>query len=149
MSTIEKKLFKEISVRGSQPIQDYETGSKYYRGFSTVNPENPNPVLYDIALIKQDIINHFHIRQGEKLSDPTFGTIIWDILYDPLTDEVEQALKNNIEEIIDADPRIRATAIVITPFESGIQIEVELEYIKYNISERLKLTFDQKNGLIN
>ena len=63
--------------------------------------------------------------------------------------EVEQALKNNIEEIIDADPRIRATAIVITPFESGIQIEVELEYIKYNISERLKLTFDQKNGLIN
>ena len=39
--------------------------------------------------------------------------------------------------------------IVITPFESGIQIEVELEYIKYNISERLKLTFDQKNGLIN
>ena len=57
MSTIEKKLFKEIEVKGSQPINPYEAGTKYYRGISTVNPENPNPVLYDLALIKQDIIN--------------------------------------------------------------------------------------------
>ena len=84
-----------------------------------------------------------------KLENPEFGTIIWDILYDPLTAEVERAFKNNVEEIIDADPRIRATSIVITPFESGIQIEIELEYLKYNISERLKLTFDQNNGLLN
>ena len=82
-----------------------------------MNESNSSFALYDIGLIKQDLLNHFHIRQGEKLENPEFGTIIWDILYDPLTDEVEQALKNNIEEIIDADPRIRATAIVITPFD--------------------------------
>ena len=98
-------------------------------------------------MIKQDLLNHFHIRQGEKLENPEFGTIIWDILFDPLTDEVEVALKNNVQSIIDADPRIRATAIVVTPFESGIQIEIELEYLKYNISERLKLTFDPKQRI--
>ena len=132
----------------SATVADSRASGRVYRGFSSVAGVKSNQ-LYDVALIKQDLLNHFHIRQGEKLENPEFGTIIWDILYDPLTDEVEQALKNNVEEIIEADPRIRATAIVITPFESGIQIEVELEYIKYNISERLKLTFDQKNGLIN
>jgi len=147
MSVNEKQLYKSIAVGSSSnesPVQ-----SKKYRGISTVDKNTKNFVKYDLQLIKQDIVNHFHIRQGEKLENPEFGTIIWDILYDPLTDEVEQALKRNVEEIIDADPRIRATAIVITPFESGIQIEVELEYIKYNISERLKLTFDQNNGLLN
>ena len=144
----QKKLYKEVTVKSAQTAQTPAT-QRMYRGISTVNPDNTTFSLNDIGLIKQDLLNHFHISQGEKLENPEFGTIIWDILYDPLTDEVEQALKNNIEEIIDADPRIRATAIVITPFESGIQIEVELEYIKYNISERLKLTFDQNNGLLN
>jgi len=65
MSSLEKKLFKDITVKGNAK-ESYDIGSKYYRGISTVNPNNSNPVLYDIALIKQDIINHFHnyLRQN-------------------------------------------------------------------------------------
>ena len=47
---------------------------------------------YDFELIKQDLINHFHIRQGEKLSDPGFGTIIWDMLFEPFTSDVQDAI---------------------------------------------------------
>ena len=144
----EKKLYKETVVAGNE-FKTQPPSQKMYRGISTVNEANSSFALYDIGLIKQDLLNHFHIRQGEKLENPEFGTIIWDILFDPLTDEVEVALKNNVQQIVDSDPRIRATAIVVTPFESGIQIEIELEYLKYNISERLKLTFDQNNGLLN
>ena len=144
----EKKLYKETVVAGKE-FKTQPPSQKMYRGISTVNEANSSFALYDIGLIKQDLLNHFHIRQGEKLENPEFGTIIRDILFDPLTDEVEVALKNNVQQIVDSDPRIRATAIVVTPFESGIQIEIELEYLKYNISERLKLTFDQNNGLLN
>ena len=144
----EKKLYKETVVAGKE-FKTQPPSQKMYRGIRTVNEANSSFALYDIGLIKQDLLNHFHIRQGEKLENREFGTIIWDILFDPLTDEVEVALKNNVQSIIDSDPRIRATAIVVTPFESGIQIEIELEYLKYNISERLKLTFDQNNGLLN
>ena len=143
-----KKLYKETVIAGKE-FNQQPPSQKMYRGISTVNEANSSFALYDIGLIKQDLLNHFHIRQGEKLENPEFGTIIWDILFDPLTDEVEVALKNNVQQIVDSDPRIRATAIVVTPFESGIQIEIELEYLKYNISERLKLTFDQNNGLLN
>jgi len=52
-------------------------------------------------------------------------------------------------KIIDSDPRIKADTVIITPFESGLQIEVELQYLKYNVSEKLRLTFDENNGLLN
>jgi len=78
MSTLEKNLYKRVTV-SSGPQQ--ATNGRSYRGFSTVNQNTEGFALYDFELIKQDIINHFHIRQGEKLSDPTFGTIIWDLLF--------------------------------------------------------------------
>ena len=148
MSTIEKKLFKEIEVKGSQPINPYEAGTKYYRGISTVNPENPNPVLYDLALIKQDIINHFHIRQGEKLSDPSFGTIIWDALFEPLTDGMKGAITQNVTRVVSADPRVRIKSVIVDQFESGLQVEINLEYLPYNIEETMRLTFDQNAGYL-
>ena len=120
-----------------------------YRGISTVNNDNQKFGLYDVGLIKQDLINHFHISQGEKLENPTFGTIIWDVIQDPLTEELEQAISEDVTNIINTDPRVNATEVIVTPFESGLQIEVELEYLTYNVSERLRLTFDEKNGLMN
>jgi phage baseplate assembly protein W len=83
MSTIEKKIYSEITVPGNNRIETI-TSKTSYRGMSTVNPDNVTFSLYDISLIKQDLINHFHIRQGEKLSNPEFGTIIWDALFEPL-----------------------------------------------------------------
>tara|TARA_B100001057_G_scaffold500701_1_gene617257 strand:- start:7113 stop:7565 length:453 start_codon:yes stop_codon:yes gene_type:complete len=148
MSTREKQLFKEITVTGSQPVNPYESGTKYYRGFSTVNPDNPNPVLYDLALIKQDIINHFHIRQGEKLSDPTFGTIIWDALFEPLTDNMKDAITQNVTRVVSADPRVRVKSVIVDQFESGLQVEINLEYLPYNIQETMRLTFDENAGFI-
>ena len=148
MSTIEKKLFKEIEVKGSQPVNPYEAGTKFYRGISTVNPENPNPVLYDLALIKQDIINHFHIRQGEKLSDPSFGTIIWDALFEPLTDGMKDAITQNVTRVVSADPRVRIKSVIVDQFESGLQVEINLEYLPYNIEETMRLTFDQNAGYL-
>jgi len=148
MSSLEKKLFKDITVKGNKRTDSYELGSKYYRGISTVNPNNTNPVLYDMALIKQDIINHFHIRQGEKLSDPTFGTIIWDVLFEPLTPGLKDAITQNITRIVNADPRVKVKNVTVDQFESGIQIEIDLEYLPYNISERMKLTFDENAGFL-
>jgi hypothetical protein len=66
-----------------------------------------------------------------------------------MTEDLEEAIKQDVLNIINSDPRVRATQVLITPFESGLQIEVDLEYLKYNVSEKLRLTFDEKNGLLN
>lgn len=148
MSTQEKKLYDEIEVRGNrQPTAPSE--SRAYRGISTVNAENDSYNLYDIALIKQDIINHFHIRQGEKLENPEFGTIIWDVLFEPMTENLQQAIASNVTKIINYDPRVRVDKITVGTYESGIVIECELTYLTYNISEAMRLKFDEDNGFFS
>ena len=148
MSTLEKKLYKEITVK-SNKRPDYGVGEKTYRGFSTVNPDSIGYQLYDIQIIKQDIINHFHIRQGELLSNPNFGTIIWDILYEPLTERLKEVIAENVTTIINYDPRVSVVSVSIDQYESGIQIDSTLSFLPYNISENMRLTFDQNNGLLS
>ena len=74
MATNDKPLYKSITVKAANTEQGPVT-SKKYRGISTVNPDAGSFNLYDINLIKQDIVNHFHITQGEKLENQQFGTI--------------------------------------------------------------------------
>ena len=119
MSTEEKKLYQEITVKGnSRP--DYGIGSKTYKGFSTVNPDQNGFNLYDFEIIKQDIINHFHIRQGENLSNPNFGTIIWDVLYEPLTERMKQIIVENVTEIVNYDPRVNAVNVTVVLFQTDV-----------------------------
>lgn len=148
MSSLEKNLYTQINVpsnkKNEPPVE-----SRAYKGFSTVNPDNPSFVLYDIAIIKQDIINHFHIRQGEKLSNPEFGTIIWDVLYEPLTDQLRDLIVKNVSTIINYDPRVNVENITVDTFDKGIQVECTLAYLPYSISETLRLRFDENAGLLN
>jgi phage baseplate assembly protein W len=104
--------------------------------------------LYDFELIKQDLLNHFYTRQGERLMNPTFGTIIWDLLFEPLTEHVKNLILQNVNEIINYDPRIRAENVIVTQYESGIQIQCSLTYMPYNMTQSMQLRFDQENGLL-
>lgn len=116
-----------------------------YKGFSTVSSDSNNGSLYDLALIKQDLINHFHIRKGEKLENPEFGTIIWDMLFEPLTPRIKEIIVNDVTTIINNDPRTRPVKVVVTQVEKGLQIEATLIYVPYNIQETLQFSFDNRN----
>lgn len=118
-----------------------------YRGFSTISGTTQNFALYDFELIKQDLMNNFHIRQGERLMNPTYGTIIWDLLFEPLTDQVKHLILEDVNNIFNNEPRVRAGNIVVTPYDTGLQIQCTLTYLLYNIQDRMKLQFDQANGL--
>jgi phage baseplate assembly protein W len=122
--------------------------ARKYRGFSTVNKNSKNFALYDFELIKQDLLNSFYIRQGEKLMDPEYGCVIWDLLFEPLTAQVKDLLLQNVNAIVNADPRIQASNVVITQYGTGLQLEMTLSYVAYNLSENLKINFDQKVGLL-
>lgn len=145
MSQLEKNLYKRVTVK---PNTSTASTGRAYRGFSTVNSNAQGYSLYDFELIKQDLINHFHIRQGEKLSNPSFGCIIWEMLFEPFTADIQEAIIDNVTAIVNYDPRIRAESIIVDTYEHGISIECTLTFIPYNISEVLRFRFDQRNGLI-
>lgn len=142
-----EQLYHRISLPAIQNAIDI-VPPKTYVGFSTINDSADHFSLYDFELIKQDITNHFHIRQGERLMQPTFGTIIWDILFEPMTDQVKSIILQDVNRIINYDPRVSIENTSIGTYESGIQIEFSLKYKPYNIIEQISLRFDQANGLI-
>lgn len=121
--------------------------SQFYRGFSTVNTQLSDSRLFDFDLIQQDIINHFNTKKGERVMNPTFGTIIWDLLMEPLTEEVRIALKKDIETICNFDPRVTPTQIDMTEYDNGYILEITLLLNGTDQSANLRLTFDQKIGL--
>ncbi len=146
--TASQKLYDKIVLKGPSGRPNAPM-SKTYKGFSTVSNDSKSFSLYDFALIKQDLINHFHVRQGERLEKPLFGTVIWDYIFEPLTEESKQAIVEDVEAIINYDPRITSDTVVITQYESGLQIECKLTYLPYNIQESIRFKFDQANGLVS
>jgi phage baseplate assembly protein W len=135
-----------ITPTNRNPVIFNQT-AQFYKGFSTLSPDTHNYKLHDIALIKQDLINHFYVRQGERLMNPEYGCVIWNLLFEPLTPEVQNLILSNVNQIFNSEPRVQAGNIVITPYDTGLQIECVLTYVLYNVQEKLQLSFDQDNGL--
>jgi phage baseplate assembly protein W len=113
-----------------------------YRGFSTYN-RNKKFNVTNYELVRQDLFNHFNIAKGEKLMNPNFGTIIWNMLFDPLTPDTKKAMLDDIRRIVNYDPRIAVQNVILTEFDRGIQIEIELTYLLSNQQDRLTLQFDR------
>jgi phage baseplate assembly protein W len=118
-----------------------------YRGFSTVDRIRKFR-LTDFELVKQDIINHFYIRKGEKLMKPNFGTIIWNVLHEPFTDELKSVITTDIKAIASYDPRVSIDNVMITEYDRGIQVELHLRYVQTNQSNLLSLRFDNQNNTL-
>jgi phage baseplate assembly protein W len=98
-----------------------------YKGFSTVG-RNFKFRLTDFELAKQDFINHLQIGKGEKLMNANFGTSIWDMLFENMTEDLRIELTNEITRVAQYDPRLKLTNINVVEFDKGIQVELDVLY---------------------
>lgn len=122
--------------------------TQFYRGFSTADSTTLSSKMYDLNLIKQNIINHFQTRKGERVMNPEFGTIIWDVIFDPFTAAVKQAVSDDVTRILNYDRRAIPTEITIIEADSGMIIDATLYYSQINMSESMKLDFNKSTGLV-
>jgi hypothetical protein len=123
------------------------TRVQFYKGFSTVDPNNPSSKLFDLDLIKQDIINNFYTRRGERVMNPEYGSIIWDLLMEPITPQSRDALNADIKKICSNDPRAVPIDIKLIEYPTGYIVEVTMKLVGYDVSSKMTLTFDQNIGL--
>lgn len=112
-----------------------------YKGFSTYN-RSKKFKLTDFELVKQDLTNHFNIRKGEKLMNPDYGTIIWDTIFEPLNDDTRNLIIQDVKRVIASDPRVSAQNVLVTQFDRGIQIEIDLIYVNSGERSMLSLSYD-------
>ena len=140
--------YKNIEITGSATVeQQSQQKSQFYKGFSSVDNTNPGNRLYDFDLIKQDLINNFNTRRRQRVMNPTFGSIIWDLIMEPLTDEVRDQLTADITAICNADPRVIPIQIDLKEYDTGYLLELTLLLNGTDQTSTLRLTFDQNIGL--
>jgi len=141
--------YKNIEINNSSSINQSTTkNSQFYKGFSSVDNNSSATELFDFALVKQDIINHFQTRKGERVMNPEFGSSIWDLIMDPLTPNTREQFIADITRICTSDPRVTPIQMDLTEYEAGYFLELTLLLKNTDQSATMNLQFDQQIGLV-
>ena len=115
----------------------------FYNGFSTIGLEN-RWKLGDVELVKRDILNQFQTRLGERLHNPTFGSIVWDLQFEPMSDELREELIADANRIIASDPRVVSRGVTVQAYENGFQLEMDLYLVDVDVATDLYVQFNQQ-----
>ena len=127
-------------------IQNLSNGSVTFKGFSS-KADKQSFKVYDFECVKQDLINRLSVRKGERVENPEFGTIIYDMLFEPFTEDLKEQILEDITANLNADPRISTDEILLAEAEHGISIQATITYVPLDITEKLRFTFDE-NALL-
>lgn len=114
-----------------------------YVGFNTIN-QFKKFTLTDFDLIKRDLLNAFNIRQGQLPGKPAYGSAIWDFVFEPQTQQTQNAVIAEIQRVAGGDPRLYVSDIQCYPQENGLLIELQIQIIPTQNAEILSIFFDQQ-----
>ena len=73
-----------------------------------------------------------------------FGSIIWNLLFEPLTPDVKALIVNDINRIINSDPRIRVDNVLVDQLDLGLQIQVDITILPDNYTDSINLQFNRE-----
>jgi phage baseplate assembly protein W len=114
-----------------------------FKGYSTVDKTWGNFKLYDIDLAKRDLLNELYTRKGERLMSPQFGSIVWDLLFDPLTDEVVDSIRADCLRIVTKDPRLDLLDLDVVDNQHTIIVSIILRYVPTATETELVAVFNR------
>lgn len=118
---------------------------KYFIGYSTIgNRTSRDWVLYDLDLIKRDLLNHFQTRVGERIMRPTFGCEIWNYIHEPLTPDIVSLIENEVTRIVSLDARTEVRKIRVQTYEHGVVVLADLFYRPFDMIDRFRIEFDAR-----
>ena len=126
--------------------QNLSNGSVTFKGFSS-RAERQNFKVYDFECAKQDLINRLSVRKGERVENPEFGTIIYDVLFEPFTETLKESIVEDVTANLNADPRISTESIDVLEADHGITIQATIKYVPLDITEKLQFKFDENSLL--
>jgi hypothetical protein len=109
-------------------------------GFSALGSSKEDSYkLYDVALVRQDLYNHFFTRIGERVMRPTFGCRIWDFLMEQFTEEIQAG----------EDSRVQLLETKVFQQNNTLVVAVTLNYLPFNKVETFKLNFENRQSDTN
>lgn len=114
-----------------------EQFSRRYVGFSTQNSAKTGvSTLYDIDIIKIDLMTAFQTRVGERVMRPDYGCKLWDYLMEPFTNIMRDKIITESIRICSLDERITIFNVQVFELDLGFRIDIDLQY---NLSTTVKV----------
>lgn len=115
-------------------------------GYTTINESYTSKSLSGLELAKQDLINHFHIRKGEKWTDPTFGCDLPLYVFEPLDQSTQDDINQEVYRVISYDPRFEIvdTNIRVVQETHSVTVNVKLNYLPTTTATDLQIKFDRE-----
>lgn len=107
-----------------------------YKGYSSYEFEKTkNFGLYDVDLVRMDLLNHIYTQKGERVMMPNFGTRIPTMIFEPLDNITLEIIRLDLEGVFNFDPRVETQSLVITPHYDNNMISVvaSLLYIELDV----------------
>lgn len=116
-----------------------------FKGFSTPTV-GKTQTLYDVDIVRQDLINHFNTKKGERAFDSSYGFIGWDLIFELEGFDVENLLEADCRRIVDQDPRLELVSITIGVASQIYQINLSLKYVQLEMIQDLTIVFDARSN---
>ena len=115
-----------------------------FKGYSSVDKKIGSTQLFDLNLAKQDLKNHFYTRQGERLMDPGFGSIIPSLLFNPMNDNLADEILEDAKRIVTTDSRFELVTLDHNINYDGnlITLNLMLHYKPENKQTAMEIQFD-------
>jgi len=112
-------------------------------GFTTQN-QFKKFTLVDGELIKRDLLNAFNITQGQLPGRPSYGTTLWDFLFENQDQVTMAAILREVQRVAGGDPRVYLSDVNVYPQENGVLIELEVQFVPNTDSQLLSVFFNQQ-----
>lgn len=112
-------------------------------GFNTQN-QFKKFTLVDGELIKRDLLNAFNITQGQLPGRPSYGTTLWDFLFESQDQTTMAAILREVQRVAGGDPRVYLSDVNVYPQENGVLIELEVQFVPNTDAQLLSVFFDQQ-----
>ena len=110
-----------------------------FSGFSTKNKNAINHRLFGKDLVVEDLMNQIMTRKGERVMMPTYGSVIHDMIFEPLTPEVNDLIRFDLTRIVGEDPRAILEDIFVTD-DNNHALNVQLSVSIIPTGEKVELT---------
>jgi phage baseplate assembly protein W len=118
-------------------------GINTYTGFSTIDAERTRSwKVFDVELVRVDLMNHFMTRVGERLGRPEFGCRIWDMLHEQMTPGLREDIINEAVRICASDPRVKVHEVFLFDFDNGIRIQITLDFVGLAAMQQFEALFE-------
>lgn len=130
---------------------DWQTAAKIkkdlYSDFRTdfaVHPVTKQLIrLTDEEAVRRSIRNIILTMPSEKLFDPTFGGNIYRMLFEPISEQTSEAIRDSISTTVNNfEPRAKIITVDVVPDYNNDLYQVNIVYLIVNMKEPSSITIN-------